>query len=350
VKSETGGYGFHYYRNDSENNTILYETVTHNQTDSIELMYATDPKNPSKVMFVVQPEQENLYIIKILSLPCSTSYTYKSHLKYSRAHLKALAVQKGKSYDIQRDGTNVNMKYHLFSHDFGYVFAFENNHDTLTLDVRTVISKLVNLKFSVRDLQASRRKELWWLQVKPGAKAFRFLSICTLGAQVSLSYINSYKFLSPGEMPYCFEERCGDHNDLSDEQIMTIVKNRGEKTQLKNNGIVTEASFYTMYFDSFFAMYFENNEANLAYIGNFSFKPTNLRIDSADNKINVNLRPYEKNLVKLSKINPEESVSVQYTYFSHFEGLINQREDPDFRVRNIMLRAVVRLRNLNNLA
>ena len=124
------------------------------------------------------------------------------------------------------------MNYYYLSHDFGYIFVFENNSDTMTLDEFVCFTKLVNLKLNHEDSKTSNGEPFWKFTVPPNRKVFKHLRRIEVNAAISMSYKVDHEFLQPKQREISVKEKLAPET-LSEGEIVEIIKNRGTKRKFK---------------------------------------------------------------------------------------------------------------------
>ena len=204
----SGGYCFHYYNNNSKNNTTIYDYVSHTNLNNMKLLYKTIDNSPGDALFIIKPGEEKLFAIKMTDRPYQTPYTHLTLKRYSRTYLKKLTLENGqKSSIIPNEGDAECIYRYVYSHNFGRVFAFVNNHETLKVDVLIKFPIITNLELTSNDLNVSKNRNLWKFEVLPGQSVFKFLNTSNQNEPTNLSYTHEYLFLKPGEKSYSLTER-----------------------------------------------------------------------------------------------------------------------------------------------
>ena len=159
-----------------------------------------------------------------------------------------------------------------------------------------MFDELDNLNLTSSDNETSHGSPFWKFIVPPKSKVVKHLRRGLIDKGISISYKCNHEFLKPGEMTYSIKERCAPET-LTDEEIVDIIKQRGEKSTFKwpKTGNDLNIYYQAKYFNSFYAFYFENEEDEAAFEGKFTFRLDNLKLEKSDSKDeniwNINLKP-----------------------------------------------------------
>jgi frataxin-like iron-binding protein CyaY len=244
-------------------------------------------------------------LFKRVGPKCSTNYSYSTCLKHTAQYLARLAMSNGKKCQIvNKQNPSDDMWYYYSSHDMGYTFVFENNSESTTLDEYIFFDKLENSKLTNSDLEVSKGEPFWKFTVPPKSKIAKHLRRKTIEEGFSMSYKMSHEFLASGQVPLGVMERHAPEN-LSEKQLLEITKNRGEKYTFKcpTTGKELKISYRSMFFQTFYVWYFENDEESFDFDCQFLFKLKNLKLDHSDEKENnawkVKMKPKEHHLKKM---------------------------------------------------
>ena len=165
VGPDAAGYGFFFYKNNSEVGTTLIEKVKFDKMEGIKLLYETDDQKYSYIE--VKPGNEGILLLKRQGNECSTNYSYQSFLNHTPHHLVKLCTEEGKETLIVNKNSQDKISYFLNSHDFGYTFVFKNKSKTSTLDAYWTFREFQNLKLSSQDSKISNGELFWKFTVGP---------------------------------------------------------------------------------------------------------------------------------------------------------------------------------------
>ena len=220
-------------------------------------------------------------MLKAVKAMWKSKYSHLGFLEHSEDHLTDLALKES-SKPIPVNGQNGVMEYYLASHDFGYVFVFVNNSDTLTLDEYITFPIFNNLELTPEDNKASNGSIYWKFIVKPQSKMTKILRKAELTKGFNISYKTNHVFLNPGQSARSIEElTCPE--TLSDNQLSSILQERGiiKPCNSKSKGY-TGWSYCYVSFGSFYAWKFINDHKINQFRGIYTFKLTNMRLENPD--------------------------------------------------------------------
>ena len=312
----TAGYGFHYFQNYSENDTTVIDNVKYTQIEGIKF-----EKDITKFLVEIPPNTSKIILFKRISNSWSTNYSYNTYLKHTAKYLAKQTLRIGKKCAIEsRDIKQTNMWYYYMGHDFGYTFVFVNDSKDLSVDEYITFETLENLQLTNSDKQFSKNQPFWKFTVKPGSKVVKHLRKVTIDAGFCMNYKLSHQFLKPGETPMTLKERHSPES-LTDDDLTNILKSRGEPQSFKCpiTGKQLKISYRHIFFKTYYAWLFENEEESKTFKGSFKFKLNNLKLDHEDqpDSWDILIKPGCK-FIKKMHVDSDEgdisfSVSISYS-------------------------------------
>ena len=293
ISDSKTNYGYIFYENKSSEIT-LNETLTFKEFKGLTIL---PPNKPPQVEVVVEPNQEQIIVLKKIKHSASLTTSFICKMKKSDNLLLQEIEKFGKK--IQFNDKEIYM--YSLHHDYGYILSFQNNTEDILFQCK--------FKFDFENLEFDDSGPEFEVRLKPGENQIKKLKI------INLKESSSYKLQYFPIM--LFQKN-------NPEDIEKLVKEKGNCKILKSKDGKNSINYYVFLNDIIYYWLFEN-ASEMIFEGEFLFKLTNLQLketdESEENKWTIKLQPKEKIIKTIEVIDQTSSFSYQLQCASKFISL-----------------------------
>ena len=280
INGSGAGYGYLYYKNDSES-SILHESLTFKKLKNL-----TTSVKGKKVDIRLNPNQDKIIILKKTGPMGKYSLDKITKLRFTKDKLLQLLKSNGTEKKLPEGDVSITK----LNHDFGNVWKCKNN-STRTYFGAKFSFNLQNLKFD-QDEDPN-----FDIELPPGEEIIKFLW------KTSETQRSMYK--------YTYTPYFKDPRPLPDEEAAIEIKRSSEIHQLQNKNELIPVQYYTIYRNGWYYWYFINGSKR-EFNAHLEFTLNNLElIDNYDNEWQISLESGEEVIKHLRAVDYKQPISYQ---------------------------------------
>ena len=314
-----GGYSFHYFQNFTETGNTVYQNIEYSEMDGIEPISEQLQLHEDKV-FKIDPGSDHIVLMKQANKTPSSYFDSPTQMLYNDANLLKLALDKGKKEEVKIGG-NVYPEISTYSGYFDYQYArvYVNDHDSITVKVFIKFPELTNLSLS----DADKESGCWYFYIEPGQTIMKRLNFINPFQSVNLGRCSVEHFIvGSTKLDQISLKELMTPEELSTEELIKITKSRGKIHMKLSDKEKIKIISYCYSFDDFSTFVFYNPKTNYNCSAEVFFILQNYRLELSDadseNTWNIELKPNQKLLKKMYKINIKKKASYKFEITPRF--------------------------------
>eukprot|EP00826_Nyctotherus_ovalis_P060100 TRINITY_DN8408_c0_g1_i16.p1 TRINITY_DN8408_c0_g1~~TRINITY_DN8408_c0_g1_i16.p1 ORF type:complete len:535 (+),score=155.60 TRINITY_DN8408_c0_g1_i16:73-1677(+) len=285
INGSNAGYGYIYYKNDSED-TILYEAITFKKLKNIKASV-----KGKKIDIRLNPNQDKIIVLKKTGPMARYSLDKITKLRFTKAKLIKLLKSHGSAKKLA-DGDVSIVK---LSHDFGYVWGCRNDSDETYFAAKFEFN-LQNLKFDEEDANFE-------IELPPGEEVVKFLW------KIDETQSSGYK--------YSYTPYFNDLSPLPKHKVQPELKKSAELHQIRNRNEPIPVQYYTLYRNGWYYWYFINGSKK-SFGARLEFTLDNLElVDEYGSEWEVQLDAGEELMKHLRAVDYKQPIGYQVVITVH---------------------------------